>query len=92
MFSFTSFGKKQNNITIQIEKIMKENFQKNMNGILVKKYCNDCSYKSKIDSKDSIDSNINDDSNHSNNNTIIIIILASVTTSFCFYFYKSLKM
>ena len=86
MFSITSFGKKQNNITIPIQKIMKENFQKNMNGILVKKYCNDCSYKSNVDSIDN-DSN---DSNDSNNNTIIIIILASVTTSFCFYFYKSL--
>lgn len=82
MFSFTSLGKKQNNISIQIEKIMKENFQKNMNGILVKKYFNDFSYKSKIDSNDSNDSN----------NNIIIIILVSVTTSFCFYFYKSLRM
>jgi len=85
MFSFTSFGKKQNNITLPIQKIMKENFQKNMNGILVKKYCNDCYYKSKIDSNDN-------DSNDSNNNNTIIIIMVSVTTSICFYFYKSLKM
>jgi hypothetical protein len=89
MFSFTSFGKKQNNITIPIKNFMRENFQKNMNGILVKKYCNDCYYKSNIDSNNN---DSNDNNNDSNNNTIIIIILASVTTSFCFYFYKSLKM
>lgn len=89
MFSFTSFGKKQNNITIPIQKIMKENFQKNMNGILVKKYCNDSYYKSKIDFDSNDNDSNNNDSNDSNNN-IIIIIMVSVTTSICFYIYKSL--
>ena len=53
MFSFTSLFKKQNSIKIPIEKYTNENFKKNMNGILVKKYCNDFYYKSNIPSNKS---------------------------------------
>lgn len=90
MFSFTSLWKKPNTIKIPIQKYTTENLKKNMNGILVKKYCNDFYYKSSIDSE----SNTNNDSLipfGNDNNNIIIIIMASVT-SICFYFYKFFKV
>jgi hypothetical protein len=101
MFSLTSLWKKPNTIKIPIQNYSKEQFQKNMNGILLKKYCNDFYYKSNIDwnsekKNDSLIPFNNDNDNGSNNNNdngnnIIIIILASVT-SICFYFYKFLKV
>ena len=91
MFSFTSLWKKPNTIKIPIQNYTKEIFQKNMNGILLKKYCNDFYYKSNIDSNIYSESNKNKNSlipfDNDNNNNIIIIFLASVT-SICFYFYK----
>ena len=89
MFSFTSLWKKPNTIKIPIQKYTKENFQKNMNGILVKKYYNDSHYKKSIESE----SDKNNDSliPFDNDNNIIVVLLASVTSIF-FYFYKYLKM
>ena len=91
MFSFTSLYKKQNTIKIPIQKYTKDNFQKNMNGILLKKYCNDFYYNSNIDSEfnSNNDSLIKFDNDNNNNNNIIILIIASVTSIF-FYFYKKI--
>ena len=104
MFSLTSLWKKPNTIKIPVQNYSKEQFQKNMNGILLKKYCNDFYYKSNIDSDSNLKINKKNDSlipfnndngnngnNNDNGNNIIIIILASVT-SICFYFYKFLKV
>ncbi len=91
MFSLTSLWKKPNSIKIPIQKYSKENFQKNMNSILVKKYCNDFYYKPNTE----LETDKNNNSlilfnNDNDNNNIILIILASVT-SVCFYFYKKYK-
>jgi hypothetical protein len=95
MFLINSLHKKQNTIKVSIQKYNNEVFKKNVNGILLKKYCNDFNYKKNIDSDSDSDKNNNSlipFDNDNNNNNIIIILFASVTTSICFYFYKYLKM